>query len=405
MLQDIKNIFNLTQKVYAIDVEISTDGACHCNIVELTKQKGSINFTVLEMDGEAFGKIKKKDPVCFILNGKGIIHRRITVDASLPDTNIIKQIIPNVNPEEFYIQKQTIADQKEKQVQLVSLARKSLIDKIIADFSEAFDFIVDVSISPFVLDNILPVIPDKNLLHYKNISIHLRENKVEDFTVNTENEKQMLEIGNQSIDTTLLPALGIGFSFLITPANTYTPVETIQDKNKEYLYRQKTLTIGKISLLSIFMILIINFLIFDHYYKKTQQEQPQVVKQEELINKVQQLNKTLSDKSKFLQQTGLLDPNKISFHADRIAATLPVDITLTDMQLNPLADPNKKETFTFKNGIILISGTSNSSAGFNDWIKELKNSPVIESVSILSYDHDLKANTALFTIELTVPVQ
>ncbi len=153
---------------------------------------------------------------------------------------------------------------------------------------------------------------------------------------------------------------------------------------------------------SAFIILIINFLIFDHYYKQTQEEQPQVAKQEELINKVKLLNEALSAKSKFLQQSGLLTPNKISFYADRIASTVPDGIILTDWQFNPLADPNKKETFTFNNGVIVISGISNQSAEFNDWIKELKNGEGIESVSILGYDHDLKANTALFTITLTV---
>ncbi len=114
------------------------------------------------------------------------------------------------------------------------------------------------------------------------------------------------------------------------------------------------------------------------------------------------MSETLTAKSKFLQQSGLLTPNKVSFYADRIASTVPGDIILTDWQFNPLADPDKKETFTFKNGIIVISGISRQSAGFNDWIKELKNEEGIESVSILGYDHDIKANTALFTIELTV---
>jgi Tfp pilus assembly protein PilN len=402
MLQDIQHIFNLTPKVYAIDVEINGDGAYHCHVVELTRQKGSIHFTACEATGEPFDNISKKDPVCLILNGKGIIHRKIAVEASLTDTDIIKQIIPNVNPEDFYIQKQEIAQQKEKRTQIISLARKSFIDKVISDLSRSFDFIVNVSINPFALDDILLVIPDENVLHYKNIRIHLQENKVEDFTVQAENETQTLKIGDQSVDTILLPALGIGFSFLINPATNHTPIKTIRERNKEYLYKQKTQLIGKISLLSIFFVLIINFFIFDHFYKKIQQEQPQVVKQEEMINKVKQLNETLSAKSKFLQQSGLLTPNKISFYADRIASTLPDDITLTDWQFNPPTDPNKKETFTFKNSIIVISGISSQSSGFNDWIKELKNNEGIESVSILGYDHDIKANTALFTIELTV---
>lgn len=398
MVHSITNMFNLTPKVYAIDVEINGEGSYLCNVVELTKQKGSIHFSALETSDEPFGKIPPKAPVCLILNGKGIIHRKITVAAALQDPDIIKQIIPNTNPEDFYIQKQEIAGQ----TQIVSLARKSLIDKVVADFSETFDFIVDVSISPFALENILPVIPNENSLYYKNIHIQLRENTIEDFTVQTENQTQTLEIGNQSVNSVLLPALGIGFSFLINHASNHAPIETVQEKNKEYFYKQKTQLIGKISLISVFIILIVNFLVFDHFYKKTQEEQPQVAKQEELITTVKQLNETLVAKSKFLQQSGLLTPNKISFYADRIASTVPNGITLSDWQFNPLADPNKKETFTFKNGIIVISGISHQSAGFNDWVKELKTVEGVKTVSILGYDHDIKEKNAVFTIELTV---
>ncbi|MDR1729765.1 MAG: hypothetical protein LBR52_03790 [Prevotellaceae bacterium] len=413
MIQDIKNIFNLTPKVYAIDVEINSDGTYRCNAVKLTRQKGSIHFAALEVspvDGmtsnhpvnSQCGEISRKDPVCLILSGKGIIHRKITTGAQLPDADIIKQLIPNVNPDDFYIRKQEIDRQKEKLTQIVSLARKSFIDKVIADLSGSFDFIVDVSISPFALDDILPVMQNENSLYYKNIHILLRENNIEDFTVQAENQTQTLEIGSQPVDALLLPALGIGFSFLINPTGSHAPIEAIQRRNKEFLYRQKTQLTGKISLIPVFIILIINFLVFDHFYKKTQEEQPQVAKQEELINKVKLLNETLAAKSKFLQQSGLLTKNKISFYADRIANTIPDGITLTDWQFNPPADPNKKETFTFKNGIIVISGISNQSAGFNEWIKELKSGEGIESASILGYDHDIKSNTALFTIELTV---
>lgn len=406
-MQEIKDIFYPARQVYAIDVEINGEGTYVCRAVELTKQKGSIHFTalgVIAIDGAAanFPVNMSSAPVCLILNGRGIIHRKITVAASLSDTDIIKQVIPNVNPEEFYIQKQEIAQQKETRTQIISLARKSLINKVMTDFFDTFHFIVDVSISPFALEDILPVIHGENVLHYKNIRIEVKENSVADFSVQAENETQTLVIENQAVDTVLLPALGIGLSYLIDPTTLHVPIEDVREKNEAYRYKQKTHVIGKTALIVAFIVLIVNFFIFDHYYKKTQDEQPQVAKQEALIDKATQLNETLSSKSKFLQQSGLLTPNKISFYADRIAGTVPEGITLTEWQFNPLSNPNKKESLTFQNSLLVISGISNQSTGFNQWIKELKNGEGIESVSILGYDHDIKEKNAVFTIELTV---
>ncbi len=403
MFQNLKNIISTTQKVYAIDVETTTDGNYHCLAMELARAKGAIDFVALQPAGD-ISLIPAKAPVCLVLNGKGIIHRKITVNTSITDADIIRQIIPNANPEEFYVQKYEIAQSKDKAVLLVSLARKSFVDKMLADFRQQFQFIVDISISPFILDDILPAISGSTTFQYKNIVVHTHENKVQDFAIQPAGEEQTINIAGKQFSSVMLPALSLGFSFLLNPKVNDASLHTILTTRDEYLYKNKIQIIGKTALFTLFGLLIINFLVFDHYYKKTQQEQPEIEQREEMVDKLKQLKENLALKSRFLEQAGLLEQNRISFYLDRLASTIPAEITLTDVQVNPLADPNKKESYNFRNGMILISGISNKSTAFNEWIKKLKsNNEITENVSILNYDHEIKTGAALFTIEIAIP--
>ncbi len=404
MIDKIKNVFDNIKQVYAVDVEIGANDAYRCQVVKLIKQDGEIDFSFPEITGDSLDavceNIPRQSPICLLLNGKGIIYRKLTVKESMSEVDLVKTIIPNAKPEDFYLQQYTVSQQNDKSTKILSLARKSLIDKIISDFSGKFDFIVDISFSPFALDNILPVVSTKKI-HYKNLLLEVEQQKIENFSLlNNAGEAQSISIGNNTIDSGLLPAFALGFSFLLDYKNLDTTVPNINERRGEYVYKQKIMLTSKIALIVLFVILLANFLIFDHFYKKVQSEEQSVANQEETIDKLNELKEEFASKDRFLQQSGLLEQNKVSFYLDRLAASVPNNITLIDLQVNPLANPNKKEDFDLINNLIRISGTSNRSASFNDWVKGLKADSVFTDVSIAAYEHDLKTNTAVFTIEL-----
>lgn len=403
VVDKIKNVFDKVEQVYAIDVEICSDDVYRCRVVKLTKKDGIINFSQMEIEDSfdaVCSKISKQSPVCLLLNGKGILYRKLTVSNVLSEPDLIKTIIPNVKPEDFYLQEYIVSQENDKSDKLIALARKLQIDKVVSDFSEKFDFIVDVSINPFALDNILQVVSANNIL-YKNFSFEIKQQKIYNFNTNSNvNEVQIIEIENNSISSYLLPALALGFSFLFDYKSIDTSVAGINKKREEYIYKQKTLFTGKMALGVLFSLLLINFLVFDHFYKKVQSEQQMVINQENTIDRLKLLKDEFASKNRFLQQGGLLEQNKVSFYLDRLAATVPSNVTLTDLQLNPLINSRNKEEFNFSNNLMRVSGTSLSSSEFNEWMKSLKDDNVFNSVSIISYEHDLRTNSAVFNVEL-----
>jgi Tfp pilus assembly protein PilN len=402
VLEKIKNTLDSVKKVYALDVEITAGDSLQCRVVELTKRDGAIHFSQLEIGGDSLDavceKIPGQSPVCLLLNGKGIIYRKLAVSETVSEPDLIKTIIPNAKPEEFYLQQYTVAVQNDKRTKLLALARKSPVDKILAEFTAKFDFVVDVSISPFEMDNLLPVLAE-NEIFYKNFLLEIKQQKIVDFSAVTP-ETQTIHIGGNTIDADLLPALALGFTFLLDYKKMNTPISDINERRKEYIYKQKIKLTGKLSLIALFVLLLVNFLVFDHFYKQVQAEQQSVANREETIDKLKTLKEEFASKNRFLQQSGLLEQNRVAFYLDKLAATIPRDIALTDLQINPLANPNKKENVELINNLIRISGTSNKTSSFNDWIKILKTDTAFTNVAIIAYEYDLKTNIAVFTVEL-----
>ncbi len=128
-IDKIKNLFSKAKQVYAIDVEIGANDSYCCRVVKLFKQNGTIDFSQEEINGDTFdavcAHIPKQSPICLLLNGKGIIYRKLTVDEALSEVDSIKAIIPNAKPEDFYLQQYEISQQNSKSDKLFALARPS----------------------------------------------------------------------------------------------------------------------------------------------------------------------------------------------------------------------------------------------------------------------------------------
>ena len=123
-----------------------------------------------------------------------------------------------------------------------------------------------------------------------------------------------------------------------------------------------------------------------------------------LLSGFEKMKKEISDKEKFLQQTGLSEVSRTSFYADQLALDLPLAIQLIQLNIHP---PVKKyaadaETMNFTPDVIHISGITAQSAELNEWINIIREKDWVRNVSILSYTQDAFKKTGEFSIEATI---
>ena len=119
------------------------------NLLVFKKERSKVK-TEVSHTGIDFETIKKvlsaKIPVSLVINGKGIIHKKVSVSDKEDFPSLLHKVFPNANPSEFYVQN-TPADNSSNA--FVSIIRKNIADDIIAQFSNSGFYIVSCLMGPF----------------------------------------------------------------------------------------------------------------------------------------------------------------------------------------------------------------------------------------------------------------
>lgn len=402
----LSDIIERGTKIYVVDVEISSINKYFYSLTILSREKEDINFQfpVLESAdiNEITNFIPKETPIGLVINGKGILYKSLNIQNEANDKYILKQILPDANTDEFYLQKCITETNENNCKAIISLARKESIDTIVETFSN-IGFVVGLSIGPFIFNNIISLLPSTDDIAYKNLIIKILSSNISDYEHQEGKQSYTIKLNDQDINTTFLPSLALGITFLTDKNFRFTEFHTTLHQYEEYTFKQKGIKIIKYSLLGIFTSLLISYLLFDTFYSKTESLRTEMAQKEQICSELETLRNSYNSKSRFLKESGLLKQTKISFHLDKIAETIPSTIVLDEIDVNPLQkNIGQKKTMKFEKDVIIIKGSSKDSYIFNQWVKELKAISSFNDVNILQYEFKGKESKAYFSIKINV---
>ena len=158
----------------------------------------------------ALSQIPTGIPVYLIIDGKGVIHKKINLLNKENESSILSQILPNANPDEFFLQLTHAGSLK-----FVSLVRIKIISELIALLKECNFQIVDVSLGPFGINRIYLFLENKNLIDAGGYQLFFENGSVSDF-LKKENRNTNHEylIGNEKLDEKYLVSFAGGFAYL-----------------------------------------------------------------------------------------------------------------------------------------------------------------------------------------------
>lgn len=399
----LENIIDKTRKVYVIDIELSTKESY--SLTELCRQGKEIDFNFLLVGcnsiDDVISYIPPESAVGIIISGKGIIYRQINTNDIPIKAKLLNHILPDADINDFYLQLNKI--NSENNSSIISIARKSVINSFIKIFGKK-NFIVGLSIGPFIFNSIIPLLENHcSTIKYKNTEININENSIIGFQLTENIENKILKIDNKEFSSELLPSLSLGFSILMKELCNYAEIPEVHNYISENRYRHSCIKIIRYTIPIIFFILMVSYILFDHYYNKVNTLNTEIQESELLINQIESLQATYISKNKFLQQSGLLGQTQISYYLDLIAQEIPETIVLSEINVNPIEKNDSfKEKIIFKRNKIELIGSSIDSYIFNSWIKKLKDINSFKDINIIQYEYKEKENKADFTITINI---
>jgi len=382
MLDKLKNINPFKEKRFAVIGIVSGDVPIYdILILENKSDKLSINdsFSVKSFD-EIKDRVDISIPILLNFSGKGIISKKVSAK-----NNYLKEVLFNASPDDFYIY-----ELHQDGYEFVSIARKEVLDHHFNQFDKEKYLLIDYSIGPFV-GVLLKRILNKESFLSGNYRLIFQNEDLNDF--NKEVASESYSIDTDKITNSQIPLFSTLLNHLY-PAEDITYDFDFLKLNKQEVVLKKVFD-NAVIFLGIFflMALLVSYVLLNYYNDQYVTYESQLYNLNHTYNQVKKLEEEKQNKVLILQESGVLKKNFISYYIHEIVNSVPGEISLSSLKINPSIKKIKHlEKIILESNTVLIEGNSKSSLPLNSWVKDLKIKKWISKIEILDYSNKRKEN-------------
>lgn len=397
-------------KVGVIEVFIREDGNQSFSLGIYEKKNNAVKakdeFLAEKEFDVLLEKLKDKNiPLVLCIDGKGILSRKLNIGLEELDESVPSRIIPNANAGDFYFEGTFINET----TSLVTMMRKTAIDPLIDKIKEKGFFVIELHIGPPVigtLSGLLTGKDDTSEIQFRNYKLVIAKEGILDISSggagsgpNSENDPKI-----QDEDLMLLFAGACSYFSEWNGMNGKTFAQVVDENKAEFSEKRKFSFYALAMVIFFLSILLINFLVFQHYHSKKQELESQIGWQENALKNYEELKTGMGEKMNFAMEAGILSPDNLAAMGDQLAATVPPEIKLNRMNVFPLEKKMEEgeEHAAFNKHLISVKGQSASGSAINEWIKEIRQQDFVEDVSLTNYKQDDEDQRGQFSLEIKI---
>lgn len=389
---------------YGVECILKEGDEQNFTIVNLSekKKKLEIKHSFENKTSDELKKIIKKDSaIHLIINGKGVITKKISFNPADEDALLISKCLPGANAADFYFQKYLISEN----LAYISVIRKQSLDGVLKFFQANKILVVSASLGPFSVENIFSLLNLSQYLEQQvqigSFELNILSGKIDGIKSLENFPEEYLQIAGLKIKSSVVFAFIAAMGFYIPNEIKIEDVIFLHNKeeHKELKLHNRMMQWFMAALV---IICFSSFGFYKYYRNEFKTYYAKVQVNQEKLTKYENLKEEITEKRDLLSKNGLLQSSKISYYSDQIAAGLHEEVKLTRMEFSPIKKVSKdgKDELFFQGEKLLISGHCSESFNFNEWIKTLQKLKWVKAVSILHYMQDRSSELASFNIEL-----
>lgn len=406
MALSLKSVLEARQ-ITGVQARLQGDGAAVFAVARLRNTSKGVELIegesqLAELD--ALKTVAKSgSAIALSIEGKGTVLRTVALEGTATPQALLEAVLPNARATDFYLEAHPAGENR----YLVAVARKQAVDALLAALKANGYLVVDVHLGPYVVAAARPICGSNNASGcvVGNHQFALEGDQISDYAGTSADAAQAVSIDGKSLPTEALPAFAAGLLLFAPALDTRIPdVERAASGHDELKQKQLFQVGGWAVLLILLGTLLGNFFAFDHYRQHFEALDQKVALHEGNLQSIRLLEADLGSKQTLMEQTGILNPSRTSFWADRIAETVPSAIQLTTLAVHPRqrrAGDDEGELH-FENGIIRIGGVARHSTYMNDWIATLEQFEWIGEVTVLNYTSDPDLGAGVFNLTVAL---
>lgn len=245
-----------------------------------------------------------------------------------------------------------------------------------------------------------PYIPSKpERISTGHATITINDGELAEICVENNMEEEIF-IGNESIPAGYFPLIGCGFDAIDHISElSGMHIPEINESSDNYRWFSKFSNVLRISLAAAFLVLIVNYIFYSHYYNEAIELQSIVEVNQSMLNHYDSLLSEFNEKKEFLSQAGLLEKPNISYYSDQIAASTPPLIVLNAIDVFPVTSASINDgNIVPKTGVIEINGNSPDPLILHSWVDIMSEFEWVLNARVMEYAQESRSKPASFSI-------
>lgn len=360
-----------------------------------SKQQVDLDETFqIKGQNDVFKKLNKNTPVYLVINNDQILFKEVP-NVGDDVSKKIDLAFPNINLEDFYFE---LVDQNSKS--FVAICRKAYVGQVMNEFVQRQIPVVNVSLGQGLCTTMSKYL-DNGSVQSSNANVFIEDNIISKIEPIVNSVIQKYNING--IEISNFDFLSFCGALLIIRDN-YHPASNL-DQLKEQLkssYIQKRwFKQGfRIALFTILGVLLINFMVFNHYFNSVNTLKETVLVNEATKQNMLVLNDEVSKLQKKVEDMFRNGSSKSSWYINQLVQSLPETVMLSVLNYQPLSKKIRlNQPILTENNVINVLGESSDSNKFSLWMAQLETMPWIEKVEIANYQ-DVAKERSEFQIKI-----
>ncbi|AXT18314.1 hypothetical protein D7030_08360 [Flavobacteriaceae bacterium AU392] len=394
MVAKLKNILNDNNRYYVLGIS-NRNGVSEYQLIQILFINNELKIENRKFSttiDEKFKEHLKKDyPLILHIEGDNIINK--TVDNK---PGYRKNIVFKANLDDFHF-----FEYSQEETVFVSVARKQFIDNLIKELTHVNCYVIHLSLGPFVMANLLPMIKNYSNISSSNYTIEIDSNKIISFKNQSSSQKEYI-LNNEILNQYEIPLMASFLDYKFSNENIEFDIDFLKENENEFKFK-KRFKIAGIFMLAFFIItLFTSHILLDHYQKSLTEKKSEYAISQQTIIQINELKEEKILKEKILQTNGVNHKRFITKYISDIGNTIHKNIALKSIDIIPLIKKIRRdEKINFDFDVINISGETSNDKAFNAWVKNLKELLWVERLDIIEYSQETEVmNSFIIKIQI-----
>jgi Tfp pilus assembly protein PilN len=376
-------------EICGVEVVFSEEGLSYNTTYLKNGKKLELISALSSKDKPGFSKAveKNKIPLVIVINGKGVILKKAALFGTESGgfEEVIRENLPTINQDEFYIQ---LFRQGDSHV-FITLCRKEQVNSVVDELKRQKKDIAAVLIGSPAVIGLQPLWSSFNNVQTSTHQVELTNELADAFTLRP-SVNESVKIDGISIGAEYVLGFSAGLCYLMQRRIAETNNAELLSIGRLHTEKNKFRFLMILVVVIAFTVAVTNVLFYTSYFDKNNKLETELSVYQ---GKYEQINQLLSDyqkKKDLIEGAGVLNRNKLSEYADKIAKTIPGEVALTEMYFNPKDENEESEDslVKFKNKELVIKGNCNKSLIINEWVNVLKMQKFIKDVSLEKFSYN-----------------